>query len=154
MIKRSVVIVVIIATVLLVPAFVQTQEASAQSSGPIFVWMFGYVGDVFYPQAQLGLSQHQLINTAHALSNDFGKSNLEIVTAVSQIPGQNIQASYIPQIRSYVDALRKSATVVYGRIDLDEFNLTTSETVYDEVAMYVNQLEINGIWFDHPALLF
>jgi hypothetical protein len=44
--------------------------------------------------------------------------------------------------------------VVYGRIDLQLFNLTSQTTVFQKVNEYVNQLDLNGIWFDHAIVYY
>ena len=114
--------------------------------------MFGYVGNTFYPQKQLDLSPTSVIGVAQRLAGDFGSSRLRIVSAVNEIQGQKISPTNYAEIRGYVDALRKYAGVVYGRVDLDLFNLTTLPSIYDEVGVYVNQLGLNGIWFDHAVV--
>jgi hypothetical protein len=122
----------------------------ATSSKPVFVWMFGYTGDYFYPQTQLGISVAQTVNAAKRISSDVGGSgNLRLIGVVGQEPGQNIQSSNISTIAAYVSGLKPYASVLYGRLDMEEFNFTSSTTLISQVALYVNQLGLNGVWFDH-----
>src|SRR2546427_7023076 len=58
-----------------------TQQAVAQPTSPTFVWYFGYVGNTFYPQTQLGLSPQQLIAQAASISASVGPANLRLVSA-------------------------------------------------------------------------
>jgi hypothetical protein len=122
------------------------------SSDIIYVWFFGYVGKDFYPMTQLGINQTTIINVARTLEEDLGgKDRLSLVTAVSQIQGSRIRPEMYEEIRTYVTTLRKYATIVYGRLDLWMFNLTSKHSIYSEIEKYVYELNINGIWFDHPA---
>ena len=128
--------------------------ASGYSGGPIFVWLFGYTGDVFVPEIQLGISPDMLVNVTKDLALNFGKDNLRIVTAVNQVQRRFISSGMVPVIKSYVDSLRQYASVIYGRIDLRIFNVTSARSVYDEVSLYVNQLDLNGIWLEKAAVYY
>ncbi len=71
-----------------------------KTSAPVFVWLFGYVGDEFYPQMQLGLYPSSVIAIAQNLSALVGPSNLRIVAPVDQEQGHNIQAQNISMIKA------------------------------------------------------
>lgn len=129
-------------------------ENYSLSTQPVFVWMFGYIGNLFYPQTQLNLTQQDLVNAAKNISLEVGQQNLQLVTVVSQIPKHTINSTMIPIIKSFVDNLRQYASVVYGRLDLLQFNLTTKQTIYNETQMYVNELDLNGIWLDHASVYY
>jgi hypothetical protein len=127
---------------------------SPKTTNPTFVWFFGYVGSYFYPQTQLNLSQSQLITVAGKLSRLVGNTSLQLVTAVSQIPGQTINwsnATLVSQIKSYVSSLRSYASVVYGRIDLFEFNQNSFPSIYTQLNNYTKSIDLNGVWLDHAA---
>jgi hypothetical protein len=130
------------------------QQVRAQPTTPTFVWYFGFVGDTFYPQTQLGLSPKSLITEASSISASVGAANLRLVAAIDEIPGKTISTAMIPTEKGYVDSLRKYSSFVYGRLDLQQFNLTSSPTIYAEVAKYANQLDLNGAWFDHAILYY
>jgi hypothetical protein len=113
---------------------------------PVFVWMFGYVGDVFYPQTNNSLSPSQMISAAQSISSSVGKANLRLVGSVDVEQGHNVQPAYVSQIASYVSSLEQYASVVYGRIDMEQFpNYTALST---ETNLFVNELHLNGIFFD------
>ncbi len=130
-----------------------------------FIWFFGYIGNTFYPQTELRLSQNAMINEAKNLSNTFGKSNLVLLTAVDEIPlkGGTVSTSKISAIAKYVSDLKKYASAVYGRLDFFQFNLTkiagygncnpspTNCPVFNQTALYINKLGLNGVWYDHGA---
>lgn len=118
------------------------------------MWLFGYVGDTYYPSSQLGISSSSVVSIAQSLSSIAGTSNLRIVAAVDQEQGHNIQPQMIPTIKAYVDTLRRYSSVVYGRIDLEEFNTTSSVSLASEIALYANQLDLNGVWFDHSPAVY
>jgi len=126
----------------------------AYSGGPVFVWLFGYTGDSFLPEAQLGITQDTLVNVTKNLAATFGKDNLRVVTAVNQIRGSLITPDGVPAIKSYVDSLGEYASVVYGRMDMTMFNLGTTPSVYDEFSLYVNQLDLNGVWVEKAAVYY
>jgi hypothetical protein len=132
---------------------VPTDEGNSfpTSGEPVFAWMFGYVGNSFYPQTQLNLTQQDFIGVAKNMSLEVGFQHLQLVTVVSQIPSHTINSTMIPIIRNFVESLRQYASVVYGRIDLFQFNLTTKLTIYNESQMYANELDLNGIWLDHAS---
>jgi hypothetical protein len=112
------------------------------------------VGNTFYPQSQLGVSPQALISQASSISAAVGRSNLRLVSVIDEIQVKHISQSMIPAEKSYVDSLRTYASVVYGRIDLGHFNMTSSPTIYAKVAEYVNQLDLNGVFFDHAAVYY
>lgn len=139
-------------------------------SRPVYAWFFGYVGGTFYPRSELGISQSEMLEAAKNLSQIFGKNNLVLVTAVNEIPlpGGTINNTMITPIRSYVIELKKYASAVYGRLDMQQFNLSTLPgygsctlgggsgpwydcPIYNQSSLYVNQLGLDGIWFDHPT---
>jgi hypothetical protein len=112
------------------------------------------VGNTFYPQSQLGLSPQSLVSEASSISASVGPANLRLVFAIDEVQGGIISQAMIPTEKSYVDSLRAYASVVYGRIDLEMFNMTSSPTVYAKVAEYVNQLGLNGIWLNHAIVYY
>jgi hypothetical protein len=116
---------------------------------PVFVWLFGYTGDTFFPQTQLGVSVAQTVSIAQTVSSAVGASNLRLVGVVGEEPGENIQSSNISTIAAYVSSLKPYASVIYGRLDMEEFNFTSSTSLISQVSLYVNQLGLNGIWIDH-----
>jgi hypothetical protein len=137
------------------------QTTKAASGGPVYVWLFGYVGNTFYPQTQLGLTPTQVLNVAKNLSNTFGKQNLVILTAVDEIqtyidPNGVISSSMVPTIRSYVSQLKTYASAVYGRLDFLQYNVSAPSygsisnplSVYNQTDLYVNKLGLSGVWFD------
>lgn len=120
-------------------SFGSTSKSSNQCVAPnlnvtscALVWFFGYVGNVFYPKTELGLSVSAEINVAENLSKVVGKQNLVLLTTVDQIPVYNskgvctgcISKNDIPTIQSYVTKLHKYAAAVDGRLDMLQFNLT------------------------------
>src|SRR5437588_3738832 len=132
-----------------------SQRVRAEPAIPTtFVWYFGYVGNTFYPQAQLGVSPQTLIAQASSIGESVGPANLRLVSAIDEIRGRNISPAMIATEKSYVDSLRKYASVVYGRLDLQQFNLTSSPTIYAEVDKYARQLDLNGAWFDHAIVYY
>lgn len=142
----------------------------SNSQNKIYAWFFGYIGDTFYPEYQLGINQTMMINLAQNLSKVFGKNNLILSTAVDEVPSSilpngDITASAIPAIKSYIADLHKYASAVYGRLQFDQFSLTSNTTygdctlgggsgpwydcpVYNQTRLYIDQLGLNGIWFD------
>lgn len=133
-------------------------------SGSALIWFFGYVGNSFYPKIELNISEQTMIDTAKNLSETFGKKNLVLLTSVDEIPTRQgtINESMIPKIAHYVAQLKKYASAVFGRLDLIQFNLTESPNfgncstwsncpIYNQSSIYINELGLNGIWFDHPA---
>jgi hypothetical protein len=129
----------------------------------VFIWFFGYIGNTFFPQAELNISQQSMVAAAKNLSAALGRNNLVLVTAVDEIPLPTgfINKSMIPTIRSYVAQLKQYASAVYGRLDFYQFNLTATAfgsctpwyncPFYNQSRMYVNQLGLDGIWYDHPS---
>jgi hypothetical protein len=141
--------------------FDNATTAQTPIANPTFVWFFGYIGGYFYPQTQLDLNQSYMISVAQTLSQQV--KNLSLVTAVSetQVVGPGAinwtNGGQIRKIRSYVNSLNEYASVVYGRIDLENFNATTACnqcSIYSEVKNYTNKLNITGIWLDHPAIYY
>lgn len=131
-----------------------TPVVSALANRPVFVWMFGYSGDSFLPQQELGLTPQNVVSAVQNISNAVGSANLRLVNIVGEEPGNNVQPQTIPTIESYVTSLRQYASVVYARIDLEEFNTTSAESLYSQVALFVNQMDVNGFWFDHGPNLW
>jgi hypothetical protein len=124
-------------------------NASSCPNKPVFVWLFGYTGDIFFPQSQLGVSVSSVVAEAKAISSAVcGASHLRLVSVVGDEPGANIQSGSIPAIKSFVSSLKPYASVLYGRIDLLEFNSRTATTLQSQVALFVS-LGLNGVWFDH-----
>lgn len=139
--------------------FASTGSSSSGSetvSEPVYAWLFGYVGNTFYPTLQLNLSQQTMINTAKTLGDRFGKDNLVLLPAVDEIksPGGQVNLSMIPTIKSYISSLKQYASRVYGRLNFIEFNLTGPNTVYNQSALYISELGLNGIWFDNAAFYY
>jgi hypothetical protein len=130
-----------------------SQSAFATTSAskePVFVWVFGYTGDSFFPQTELGITTSQTVSIAKTLSSDVGgSSSLRLIGVVGEEPGENIQSGSISTIAAYVSSLKPYASVLYGRLDMEEFNFTSSTTLISQVSLYVNQLGLNGIWIDH-----
>ena len=123
-------------------------------SKPItFAWLFGYLGKHFIPTNQLNLTREDLIETASTLSTQLaGHSNLALVTAVAE-PGP-IPSSLYPAVTSYVASLHQYAPLVIGRLDLNRYNVTSSPTVYDELAKYVTTFNLDGVLFDHAIIYY
>jgi hypothetical protein len=128
-------------------------NSNRTTSQPVYIWFFGYVGNTFYPEYQLNLSQKTMISLAKNLSQTFGRKNLVMFPVVDEtrLPGGTINSSMIPKIRSYVSSLKQYAAQVYGRLTFLQFNLTSPETVYNQSSLYINELGLNGIWFDNPS---
>ncbi len=140
-------------------------NSSVTVSDPVYIWFFGYIGNTFYPQYELNISTQAMISTAKNLSETFGKNNLVLVTAVDEIPlpGGDItnSSSNISAISSYVSQLHKYAATVWGRLDFYQFNLTATSygncktwskcPIYNQTSLYVHQLGLDGIWYDHPS---
>jgi hypothetical protein len=138
-------------------------SSSAQSklAQPVYVWLFGYVGNTFYPQTQLNLTQSQVLQVAENLSKAVGKNNLNILTAVDEVqtsidPNGVINSTMIPTIKNYVTELKQYAANVYGRLDFLQFNVSKPSygavdnnlSVYNQTNIYVNELGLSGVWFD------
>jgi hypothetical protein len=146
-----------------VAGFQQSNKSNSSSSAPIFVWYFGYVGDVFYPGTQLGISTGQMVSVAQSLSGTLGTTTrLVFVSAIDQTPGNIIQwkdSAVVNQLLSYVLYLQTYGQV-YGRIDLEQFNTTgfggssASTSAYTEVGYYTKMLNLNGVWLDHASVLY
>jgi hypothetical protein len=120
---------------------------SSSVTKPVFVWLFGYTGDTFMPSAQLHLTQSQVVARAKAVSSAVGSGNLRLVSAIGEEPGMNIQSSSKAAIKNFVSQLKPYASVIYGRIDLKEFNSRTSSTLLSQVQLF-ESLGVNGIWLD------
>jgi hypothetical protein len=155
-------------------AFSASQPSSTaknpQASSLVYIWFFGYIGNEYYPQMQLGLTQAQVLAAASNLSSTIGKQNLVLLTSVDEIPTPDgsINKSMIPTIAAYVSSLKQYAIAVWGRLDFYQFNLTSQADygncalgggsgpwsdcpIYNQTSLYVNQLHLDGIWFDHPS---
>lgn len=137
-----------------------TSYASRATDSPVFVWFFGYVGGSFYPTTELGISEQQMISEAATLSSSVGSTtSLRFIAAVDQLPGNAAtvinwkNASQVADLQSYVKSLSAYGQV-YARIDLEEFNWSSSSTVYQQVANLYNELGVAGVWFDHAAVLY
>lgn len=131
---------------------------------PVYVWLFGFVGNTFYPQTQLGLTQQQVIDVAKNLCAAVGKQNLNILTAVDEIqtyldPNGVINTSnpaIMSNITSYVSSLKQYSAAVYGRLDFLQYNVSFPSygaisnplSVYNQTSLYVNKLGLSGVWFD------
>jgi hypothetical protein len=154
--RRSLFLFVLITVIVGFAYSVAPVQASSNSkpSTPTFVWFYGYVGGNFFPTTELGITQTQVLQEASKLSNQVGSSNLRLVTAVDTTQTNVANNSMVPEIKSYVDALRTYASVVYGRIDLTLFNLTSSPNVYQMVKKYADKMDLNGIWFDQAAVYY
>lgn len=138
----------------------QFASASSSSSGPMFVWFFGYAGGTFYPQTELGITPTQMISAASSMSSAVGSNTeLRFVAAINQLPGSAStvinwsNATLVSELQQYVSSLDQYGQV-YGRIDLEQFNWTGTTTAYEEVSFYYNDLGISGVWFDHAAVLY
>jgi hypothetical protein len=148
-------------------------QNTANSNQKTYVWFFGYIGDTFYPEYQLGINQSTMVQVAENLSQTLGKSNLVLATSVDEIPVSNtseypsgtITPSMIPNITSYVSQLENYSSAVYGRLEFDQFNLTSFPgfgsctlgggygpwydcPIYNQTALYINTLHLSGVWFD------
>lgn len=119
---------------------------------PVFVWMFGYVGDSFYPLTNNSVTPSEMISEAQSISNSVGASKLRIISAVDVEPGHNIQSSMIPTIADYVANLSLYSSMVYGRIDMEQFSNYSSLST--EIGLYVNQLHLKGVFFDLGPVLY
>jgi len=166
---RSGTLAILFVTLLLVPVALDSigQDAVSNSygasqavTGPVFVWFFGYVGGSFYPQTELDLSQAQMISEAASMSASLGSTTaLRFIAAVDQLPGRAAtvinwnNATIVANIQSYVSNLSQYGQV-YARIDLEEFNWSSSTTVYQEVSNLYKDLGVAGIWFDHAAVVY
>ncbi len=138
-------------------------NASLPTSPRVYFWVFGYVGNTFYPQTELNISQSTMINTAKNLSETFGKGRVVLLTAVDEIPepGGNINKSMVPTIRTYVKTLKQYAGAVWGRLDFYQFNLTESSfgncipwyncPIYNQSRLMIDKLGLDGIWFDQAS---
>jgi hypothetical protein len=131
-------------------------EASTPSV-QVFVWFFGYVGDSFYPQTTLGITQQEMLSAAANMQQALGPSRtLVFVSAVNQLSGQSINwknSAAVSQIRNYVKNLSQYG-LVYGRVDLNQFGYDTKTTVYKEVSILNNTLGLSGFWLDHAAVSY
>lgn len=131
---------------------VSTAASGSSSPGPVFVWMFGYVGDTFWPQANQSITPAETIQLAANLSEAVGAQNLRIVNPVDVEPGHNIQSAYYSTIASYVSSLKQYSSIVYGRLSMEQF--TNLSSIYPQVSMFVNQLGLNGVFFDFAPILY
>jgi len=122
------------------------------STGLVFVWYFGYSCNSFIPQNELNLSPTTLLEEASKLSSSVGgPSHLALISPIDEVRGCQVTESSFAAERSYVEGLRRSAILVFGRLDLDQFNVNTNPTIYEEASMYVHELDLNGIWLDHAS---
>jgi hypothetical protein len=116
---------------------------------PVFVWMFGYTGDAFYPQSQLGLSPAQTISIAQQISAKVGKDNLRIVSSVG-LEGGGVGSGSIATEKNYVSTLKQYASVVYGRVDMQDYE----NNLVSAVSVLVRSIGVNGLWFDEGPKLW
>lgn len=148
-------------------------QNTTTASQKTYVWFFGYVGDTFYPEYQLGINQTTMIDLAKNLSETLGKNTLILATAVDEIPVSNtteypsgtISPSMIPNVTSYVSQLENYSSAVYGRLQFNQFNLSSYPgygsctlgggsgpwydcPIYNQTALYIDTLHLNGVWFD------
>jgi hypothetical protein len=145
---------------------ISTNNNVLGSTTPVYIWFFGYVGNSFYPTTDLGITQQQMLSAAKNLSETFGKQNLVLVSSVDETPisGGTINSSMIASMASYITQLHKYAAEVFGRLDFYQFNLTSLPgtafgdcepwyncPIYNQSKLYVDELGLNGIWFDHPS---
>jgi hypothetical protein len=127
-------------------------SSAATTKGPVFVWMFGYIGDTFWPLANQSITPQQTISLAANLSAKVGAANLRLVNPVDVEQLHNVHPQMIPTVKAYVDSLKQYASVLYGRIDLLQFNTTSK--LYPEISMFVTQLDLNGVFFDYAPVLY
>ena len=126
-----------------------------QLSPVVYAWFFGYIGDTFYPQSRLGLSPSDLFGAASGISSAVGgKNNLALVSAVDEVQGRIVEQSMYPAVARYVSSLHQYAAKVYGRLDLFQFNETSSPSIYSEVGKYVANLKLDGVFLDHAAAYY
>jgi hypothetical protein len=150
--------VLIVLSLLVLSGFVSVSGAriaSASStsptvSKPVFIWMFGYTGNSFYPQSQLGLSQAQTISVAQQVSARVGKTNLRIVCALGLEGGSIGSGSYTAE-RNYVNSLKQYASVVYARMDLQDYS---GASLMSNIGVLVKTLGVNGLWLDEAPKLW
>ena len=143
------------AIALLLMAFLALSAAPAvppsapAARGVAFVWLFGFDGGTFLPSSELGLSQAAVVSLVSTLSADVGgPTHMDVVSAVTETPGESFTPSRIMAAREFVLQLRDYAGVVFGRIPLDLYNMTSLQSIYSEVGKYQNQLGVNGILLD------
>lgn len=117
-----------------------------------YAWYFGYFGDTFRPQTQLGITPSLMVEEAKSISNAVGgPSHLALVTAIAEAAGNYVTPNMFATEKGYVEELRQYAGIVGGWLSLRETNLTSTPNVYDEVSTMVNNLGVNAIWFDFPG---
>jgi hypothetical protein len=127
-----------------------------------YIWYFGYEGDEFQPQTQLGVTPANMISYAASICAQLeGLSacshpdpQLVLIHTVGEASQQYISTDMIPTERAYVQGLRLYAGVVSGWLDLSSTNLTSSNNVYQEVSKMVNDIGVNAIWFDHSVAYY
>lgn len=123
--------------------------------------MFGYTGQYFVPQVQLGITPSQTIAEAKTISNSVGKANLDLVSVVGEELNQPpwgvtlvnwSNATQVKLLKSYVKSLAKYASGLYARMDFEQFN-NTGNGIYTQVKDFVG-IGINGFWMDHGPNLY
>jgi hypothetical protein len=148
------------------PVTAATVSGSSSSNiRPVFAWMFGYTGQYFLPNVQLGISPKQVIAEAKSISKVVGAANLTLISVVGEEPAQppwgitNVNWSNTAQVnllRSFVTSLKTYAANVCARLDFQEFNdtLANGRSIYTEVTNFVNLIGANCFWFDHAPNLY
>lgn len=124
--------------------YVDAFAAQRGHAGMVFAWLFGYQGDRFVPETELGLSPAKVLDVASQLEAQVGKSRLALVTSVNFV--NDITASQIPTIKRYVDQLHEHAANVFGRVNV----LDDSADVASRIDLCLTRLGLDGVWFDHP----
>jgi hypothetical protein len=130
-------------------------SACSTPARPVFVWMFGYVGNYYYPQTNNSVTPAEMISAAKNISGVVGASNLRIVEAVDVEPGHNINQTTDPNIvstiRTYVSGLKVYSSMVYGRMDMEQF--TNYKSISAEMALY-SSMGVTGVFFDLAPILY
>src|SRR5579862_2166752 len=147
------------------PSVSTARTSFTMSSDPVFVWIFGYTGPYFLPQVQLGITPAQTISVAQNISAEVGRSNLNLMSVVGEEPNQppwgltNVNWSnktLVSMLKSYLSALNATASGLYARLDLEEFNATNTpakRNIFTEVSRFTN-IGVNGFWLDHGPDLY
>jgi hypothetical protein len=130
--------------------FATASNSSSQVNKPVFVWIFGYTGNAFYPQSQLGVSPAQTISIAQQISAKVGKNNLRLVCVLG-LEGGSISSGAYTTEHNYVNSLKQYASVVYARIDLEDYS---TSSLMANINVLVNTLGVNGIWLDEGPHLW
>jgi hypothetical protein len=132
--------------------------------------MFGYTGQYFLPQTQLGITPAQFISEAQNLSSTVGRGNLTLISVVGEEPSQPINsttppaklnvnwtnATQVAMLKNFVSSLSNYASGLCARLDFQEFNTTVykQKSIFTEVSNFVKKLGVNCFWFDHAPNLY